>query len=241
MIISHRHRFVYVQVPQTGSTALGDWMIEHLDGLDVLRKHTTLAEARRVLGVHIEGYLVVASVRDSIDQFVSSFYKIVRDREAEGVEPGRSASRAARTSWASSGAPTLDDYVTTFVRRVHAPAWVACIRRADLVIRYEQFDADVGEMARRLGVTDVPPVPVMNTTPRPDHNAAELLTPQNLARLRRYHRPFRSEFHYTDEKPRIDDTLRYEVVLRLKAVRRRRNDSLLRAKVARAGRSWERP
>ncbi len=232
MIVSHRHRFVYVQVPQTGSTALGHWMVDHLEGLDLLRKHTTLAEAHRVIGGSIDDYLVVASVRDSIEQFVSSFYKIVRDSEKGTPGRGRIAKRHVRTSWAAGTEATLDGYVDTFVRRVHAPVWALCIRRADVVIRYETIDADVAGLAMRLGVTDAPEIPIVNTTPRPPEQAQDLLTVENFAKLSRFHQPFRSEFGYSDRRPRRRDRWSYEASLRLKALRRRRNDSILRGKIS---------
>lgn len=235
VIVSHEHRFVFVQVPQTGCTAIGAWMVEHLNGEKVLRKHTTLSEARRVLGSSIEGYPVIASVRDSIDQFVSSYYKVLT-RPGSGAAPrswyGLRSPKSRRDEWARSESPTIDAYIDRFVRRPHAPVWALSLRRADLVLRYEQIDQVPGLVARLLAIDDLPPVPHVNETDRDRRGLQELASTTQYQKALRYHRPYRFEFGYTDSAPSSPDRARYELLLRAKDVERRRNDRLLRSKLA---------
>jgi hypothetical protein len=235
VIISHEHRFVYVQVPQTGSSAIGSWMVEHLHGVKVLRKHTTLPQARRVLGSLIDGYLVIASVRDSLDQFVSSYFKTL-NRPPTGTGSGGwfglRATSTARVRWAQSGDPTLDSYIDEFVRRPHAPVYTLSLRHADLVLRYEDIELAAQHVAEALGVDELPPVSQVNTTDRVRSGLAELASPDRHERVVRYHRPYRYEWGYTADAPSRFTQLRYEVLVQAKEIERRRVDSLLKKRVA---------
>ena len=47
MIISHRHRFVFVELPRTGSSAVRRELRELYDGVPILHKHSTYDEFRR--------------------------------------------------------------------------------------------------------------------------------------------------------------------------------------------------
>lgn len=238
VIVSNEHRFVYVQVPQTGSSAIGSWMVEHLDGVEVLRKHTTLPQARRLLGSSIDGYLVIASVRDSLDQFVSSYFKTL-NRPPTGTGSGGwfglRATSTARVQWAQSGSPTLDTYIDQFVRRPHSPVYTLSLRKADLVLRYEAIELASQHVAEAIGVGALPPVPQVNSTDRVRSDLAELASAERCERVVRYHRPYRHEWGYTDEAPSRFDRFRYELLVRAKEVERRRVDSTLKTKLAKEG------
>jgi hypothetical protein len=240
VIVSHEHRFVYVQVPQTGSSAIGTWMVEHLGGVRVLRKHTTLPQARRLLGKSIDGYLVIASVRDSLDQFVSSYFKTL-NRPATGTGSGGwfglRATSTSRVEWAQSGDPSLDSYIDRFVRRPHGPVYTLSLRAADLVLRYEEIGAASQYVTAALGVGELPPVPQVNSTDRARSDLSELASPGRYERVVRYHRPFRHEWGYTEEVPSRFDRLRYEMLVRTKEVERRRVDPLLKQRLGGEGSS----
>jgi hypothetical protein len=210
-------------------------MVEHLDGVSVLRKHTTLPQARRVLGRSIDGYVVIASVRDSLDQFVSSYYKTLNrppTGSGSGGWFGLRATSTARVRWAQSGNPTLDSYIDQFVRRPHSPVYTLSLREADLVLRYEEMESAPKYVAEALRVGELPPVPQINTTDRARSDLAALASDERYERVVRLHRPYRHEWGYTDEAPNRFDRLRYEMLVRMKEVERRRVDSLLEKKVA---------
>jgi len=230
VIISRQHRYIYVQVPQTGSTAVGNFLVAHADGHSVLRKHTTLDEARRMYGPEIHDFTVIASVRDPVDQLVSSFYKLV-GTASTSVSVG--ASNTPRRSWALAAPRTLDDYVSHFVRHVHAPGWVRSARDADVLVRFEDLEAGVAEIFRRIGVPQASSVPRENETPR---KASQALGPQALERLAVLYGPFAREFGYgiggSAAKFRLTRQIQYEIVIRAKVRRRRRNLLVLRAEEA---------
>ena len=44
MIISHRHRYLFVEVPHTGSHSIAEQLIRHYDGEPILRKHANVTQ-----------------------------------------------------------------------------------------------------------------------------------------------------------------------------------------------------
>ena len=47
MVISHRHRYLFVELPRTGSTAIHRELIELYDGTAILQKHATYEDFLR--------------------------------------------------------------------------------------------------------------------------------------------------------------------------------------------------
>ena len=58
MIISHRHRYVFVELPRTGSSAVRRELRELYDGVPILHKHSTYDEFRRQASEDERGYFV---------------------------------------------------------------------------------------------------------------------------------------------------------------------------------------
>jgi hypothetical protein len=106
------------------------------------------------------------------------------------------------------------------------------LRSADLVLRYEEIESASQHVAAALGIGELPPVPLVNSTDRARSGLADLASRERCERVVRYHRPYRHEWGYTDEAPSRFDRLRYELLVRTKEVERRRVDSLLKKRVA---------
>jgi hypothetical protein len=64
MIISHRHRYVFVEVPRTGSTAVSAELRENYDGHEILRKHASYRDFLRVASEEERGYFTFSAVRN---------------------------------------------------------------------------------------------------------------------------------------------------------------------------------
>ena len=175
MIVNHDHRFVFVQVPQTGSTAIGTELVENYGAEHVLMKHSTLIEARLALGSRIRGYRVFTSVRHPIDQAVSSYYKLKTDHKGTNErDAAQAGNRAERVRAVEQGELDASQYVhDVAARHTFAPVWLLSQRASDFVIRFEQLAEDFDEMLRRLGITPVRALPVRNETSRPRDETAD--------------------------------------------------------------------
>ena len=191
MIVSHDHRFLFVQVPQTGSTAVGKELVDNYGAEYVLMKHSTVVEARLALGSRIRGYRVFSSVRHPIDQAVSSYFKLKTDHRGTNARDAEaSGSRSDRVKAVEQGEVDVSTYIEDVVaRHTFAPVWVLSQRSSEFVLRFERIVEDFDEMLRRLGITPCRTLPVRNETSRPRDDVMTQVTPAAF-------RPFMAEWGY---------------------------------------------
>ena len=79
MIISHEHRFVFVELPRTGCTAVGKELIESYGGMRILRKHSSYDDFARQATPDERSYFAFSSIRNPMDDAVSGYFKLASD------------------------------------------------------------------------------------------------------------------------------------------------------------------
>ncbi len=89
MIVSHEHRFVFVELPRTGSTAVGKELTETYDGERILKKHSTYRDFLRSASGDEKGYFAFSSIRHPMDDAVSGYFKIHSDHHGRYSDPVR--------------------------------------------------------------------------------------------------------------------------------------------------------
>ena len=85
MVISHLHRYVYVEVPRTGSSAISRELRENYDGEQILRKHATYRDFLREATEDEQSYFTFSGVRNPLDVAVTRYVHLTRNPK----EPGR--------------------------------------------------------------------------------------------------------------------------------------------------------
>jgi hypothetical protein len=70
VILSHKHRYVYIGIPRTGSKSMNSWLMEHLDGVWYRGHHDY------VVPQEAAGYLVFTIVRNPYDRRVSGHFHV---------------------------------------------------------------------------------------------------------------------------------------------------------------------
>jgi hypothetical protein len=76
MIISHTHKFVYFDIPKTGTSTLDAIFMEHCDGIEC--KVVDKTKHSRIAPAGTEDYMKIISVRHPIDRIVSYYYWLVQ-------------------------------------------------------------------------------------------------------------------------------------------------------------------
>ena len=93
VIISHRHRYLFVEVPRTGSTAVSAELQEHYDGQPILRKHATLRDYLREAGGDVSNYFVFSTVRNPLDVAVTRYVHLRENPRGHFTDPAEIAVR----------------------------------------------------------------------------------------------------------------------------------------------------
>lgn len=171
MIICEDHKLLFVQVPQTGSSAIGAELCELYGGRSVLTKHAGVEHAVRRLPLDIAAYTVVSGVRNPLDQAVSSFFKTLNDQAPMAPAQRRrwlGSTSGQRSAWLS-GHQDVDfsDFFLRFHKWPHSPRWLASQRRSHVVIRFERIQEGFSSALELVGVSPQRPLPLLNKTQRP--------------------------------------------------------------------------
>lgn len=186
MVISHQQKLLFIHIPKCAGESITEWLLAPQNGGTLfLRKHDRYADAERVMGGELNGYLTFSVVRNPFEQ-VLSFYEHLRKplhvsrEDLERQYPGSDGRLAPQ--WASRMAMEMDfpDYVRTVYaassRQARNAAWfddmLTFLSGIDgrpavsLILRFENLLEDIGRLAADTGLLGQLPVRNASTTPR---------------------------------------------------------------------------
>jgi hypothetical protein len=210
MIISDRHSYVFVQLPHTGSTAIGAELCEHYGGTRVLYKHSTYEDFLRVATDRERGYFCFSCIRNPMDTVVSLYFRYRSNHRDDFTDP----ERIGRKSWMLR---SLDqhkyryvheqgvEFSSFFLRYYRLPYdnWSRLSHhRMDLVLRFESLREDFARLLAALGIEAVCPLPVANATHLRDGDFLSYYDESALARASRVFGPFLKRWGY----PKLPDS-----------------------------------
>ncbi len=120
MIISDTHRYLFVELPHTGTTAISQELRECYDGRKILHKHARYGDFLRGATASQRDYFVFSCIRNPLDEAVSIYARLRSDhRNAYSAATEVGASRAT--------SPSFDGFVTRMpTSRPSSIAFIAC-------------------------------------------------------------------------------------------------------------------
>ena len=161
MVISHKYKYVFVELPRTGSTAISAELVKNYAGEPILEKHSRYKTFLRTATAEEKTYKVVSGIRNPLDDAVSRFEKY--RRRAESIR---------QTNWFAKKRcefieKTDGDYSKYLRRYYRMPYdnWANSEHRNfDLIIRFEDIQGGLSKFAEMIGVDLVRELPVKNKT-----------------------------------------------------------------------------
>ena len=79
MIISKRHKYIFIGLPFAASSAISKELIEKYDGVSIFHKHTNIQSLLNYKDINVKDYFVFAVYRDPIQILKSSYSKYVNN------------------------------------------------------------------------------------------------------------------------------------------------------------------
>ena len=208
MIISDRHRYLFVELPRTGSTAVHRELCALYDGTPILAKHATYQDFLDIATDDQKAYFVFSGVRSPLDDAVSKYFK---------VKAGRAAgARVRRNNRRSAGGDRflnrlVDTHMTRFVRRTDADfstffmryyllpydTWASLAHhRFGFVMRFESLSDDFDHVLRMIGVEPQRALPIANVTESREPDYTSYYEPRTWQRARRVLGPYMARWGY---------------------------------------------
>jgi len=171
VIISDAHRYVFIEVPQTASSAIAAELLSNYGGRRIYRKHSGYEEFARAASPEELRYTVLATVRNPLDIVVSKFLKARDDHDTKYTETSvagapwgfRLRPEARERAFIARHGADFARFVRAFYPFIYNNR--ACLLPAHArVLHYENLDAEFAAWLKSIGLSAIRPVPLRNAT-----------------------------------------------------------------------------
>ena len=174
MIISHQHRYVFVELPHTGTTAIASELETHYDGQRILAKHTPYFRFLEQATAAEKSYFAFSGIRNPLDVAVTKYFKYLDNHRGNYTDPLKTmrnagvGNRLDRRVFHYVQREDID-FSRFFMKYYRLPynSW-ACLDHHDLdfIIRFEHLQDDFAKALSLIGVRQVRPLPRVNPSAR---------------------------------------------------------------------------
>ena len=173
MIISHKYKYLFVELPHTASTAISKELTEHYDGQKIIRKHAYYHEFLKIATPEEKKFFVFSGIRNPLDVIITPYFKYKSNHEDVYTTPklwkrnGGFVPNSALTKF-NFVQTTNADFPTFFKKFYYLPYddW-SCLahHQFDFIIRFENLQSDFATLLSLLKIEQVRDLPLANKTP----------------------------------------------------------------------------
>lgn len=204
MVISHRHRYLFVEVPFTASTSISAKLRNNYDGERILWKHANLSQFMRRAGKEERQYFVFGTVRNPLDWIVSDYVKLASNQQEQYTTPERFARNGGWVSdedlekfrFIQENSADFPRFFRRYFRHIYNNWTLLMSDRYEYVVRFENLQRDFDEVLRRLGLEKAGDLPMVNRTLAKKRNFADFYPPDTRDQAVRCFGPFMQKWGY---------------------------------------------
>jgi len=202
LVVSDKHRYVFVELPRTGSSAIRRTLTQRYDGRPVLYKHATYEEFLKTASEEQKKYFVFSCIRNPLDDAVSLYFKLKTNHKNKFQSGGRRQPvlrTMIRRLQGKAGFHPQTSFPEFFLKSYKLPydQWSSLSHhRFDYVIGFENLASDFAEVLKRLGLKPVSTLPVWNRTSGKTRDFASYYTPRTIERAKCVFGPYMKQWGY---------------------------------------------
>ena len=205
MVISHKHRYLFIEIPQTASWSIRNELVELYDGQLILHKHATYPEFEAFATSGERDYFAFATTRNPLDCLVSAYFKLTTDHK--GVFSDAEASvRDFKIDYADKMA--YEHYkkwgysfeATLLAPRIWERPYSGMIdlsaNNLDYVMRFERIQDDFAEALRLIGIKQQREVPASNKTEGRKKSWESMYSAEMIPKAKHIYGPYMEKWGY---------------------------------------------
>ncbi|MDY6876423.1 MAG: sulfotransferase family 2 domain-containing protein [Chloroflexota bacterium] len=204
MIVSHKHKYLFVELPHTGSTAISKELRENYDGVPILRKHAYYHEFLRVAKSEEKTYFVFAGMRNPLDEAISVYFKYKNNHKQNYTNPERLRKNGGHVTdddlrkfnFIKNNNADFPTFFARFYRLPYNNLSILSHKRFDFIIRFENLQDDFAQALTLIGITQKRPLPMINRTAGKKKEFSAYYTPEIYEQARRVFGPFMRRWDY---------------------------------------------
>ena len=156
MIIVDDLKLCFVQIPHTGSTNIGEELLNNFGGREILKKHSYLDSLKNNYKNIYDNYFIVGSTRNPLDERVSFFYKMKNNHmglySGETVDPKANKGGVLSRSYYNKiqKGMNFDEYILSLPNLKYVSPISIHQKRYDMILRFENLTEDFSKLLRVL-------------------------------------------------------------------------------------------
>ncbi|MFT6665725.1 MAG: hypothetical protein ACJA05_002596 [Porticoccus sp.] len=173
MIISHKYKYLFVEVPHTGSTSISEELIANYHGHPILKKHSQYIEFLRQASEDEKKYYIFSGVRNPLDEAVSVFLKIKNNHKGNYTSPDKlkvnggfiTDKKLKIRKYVEENNSDFGQYLIMFFKKPFDNMNAAYFHKMDYIIRFEQIAEEFSYVIEKnIGIDLKRALPIVNKT-----------------------------------------------------------------------------
>lgn len=174
MIVSDEFRYVFISTPHTACTAISGELCDLYGGETIFKKHTSAAKFLRSANRDERRYFFFTGIRNPLDATVTRYLKLKNNQNGMFTDPAHFAvnggfiteERLKVFRFIQDNKASFSEYFSRFIRKPPYDGDVVLhnIETSDFLIRYENLQEDFSQSLKKLGITQIRPLPIINRT-----------------------------------------------------------------------------
>lgn len=187
MIISHKNRYVFVEIPHTGSHSIAAELIQFYGGERILRKHANLTQFEAQASRDERAYFVFGTVRNPLDTAFTDYSKLQSDHRGQFTKPAMLMRNGGHVTeqhllefeFVNSQNGDFASFMRKFRNRTYHNWFLTGASRYQFVLRFENLASEFERLIAILGLELARPLPHVNSTKKKARNFEDVY-PEDL-------------------------------------------------------------
>lgn len=205
MIISHKHRFLFVEIPHTASHSISQQLIAHYGGKPILRKHANVTQFLGRATAEEKSYFKFATVRNPLDMAATDYAKLKGNHKGQFTNPEMLIENGGHVTkdhlrefqYIQSNAADFSSFFKAFRSKLYNNWFLVGHQHFDYVIRFEILQEGFSAVLKRLRVEQVEAIPHVNKTKGKESSYEEFFTADIYQRAASCYGPFMKKWDYS--------------------------------------------
>lgn len=205
MIISSKHKYIFVEAPLTGCSAISSELRLNYDGESILYKHATYNEFLKVATDEEKKYFAFVGVRNPLDINVSQYFKYKSNHKNNYSNPDRliknggfvTEDAVKKYLFIKNENADFATYFEKFYDYSIYNNYYLLPDNFDFVIRFEDIPENFNKAIQLIGLQPVRPLPRVNKTALKESSFWSYYTPELYGKVVYKCGPFMKKWGYT--------------------------------------------
>lgn len=208
MIISHKHKFLFIGLPFSASSAITKELNLQYEGKPYLKKHSLYNDFRKRATQEELNYFVFAVLRNPMETVVTAYLKMKENTKGIFTNPllykengGHiTINQRKKFKFIQKNEANFEEYFLKFYTKPYDNFSRFTIKYCDFIIRYENIQNDYILALTKAGVKNPRPLPFENKTNNKEKEIESYYTPKIKKRAISVFGPFFKKYKYSFPK-----------------------------------------